>query len=54
MGYGLGGNDLCGGVCCARLSGSDGLSRRPGSSRLILSTHDISVKSKNYTKGEVC
>jgi len=32
MGYGLGGNDLCGRVCCARLSGSDGLSRRPASS----------------------
>jgi len=32
MGHGLGGNDLSGGVCCARLSGSDPLSRHPGSS----------------------
>ena len=29
MGFGLGGNDFCSGVCWARLSGSDGLSRRP-------------------------
>jgi len=42
MGYGLGGNDLCGGVCCARLSGSDELSRRPGL-RLILSTHNTGM-----------
>ena len=50
MGYGLGGNDRRGGVCCARLFGSDGLSCRPGSSlNFVHAKYYQTVNTSNYT-----